>query len=107
MTHCPKCKSPSIHRSRSRSTWERWRKEITGKRTFRCQACGWRGWGVDDAPTFSEMERAAAERAIAPEPPNLAATPLARQDVQHLEVDFAALDSFVEAPEVPDETPAS
>ena len=54
MHHCPKCKSNDIHRSRAKSKWEGWRKKITGRRPFRCRACGWRGWGVDFGQTFGE-----------------------------------------------------
>ena len=45
---CPNCKSPAGHRSRSRSRWERWRKEITGKRPYRCDQCGQRWWAPDE-----------------------------------------------------------
>src|SRR5262249_35813753 len=89
---CPKCKSERAHRSHSRSRWEAWRREITGKRLFRCAECGWRGWAVDSGPTFSDVERAAAERALAPTPPNLSKTALAREELHHPDVDIAALD---------------
>jgi hypothetical protein len=71
MQHCPVCKSADIQRSRSRSRWERWRKEITEKRPFRCQACGWRGWGFDTGPNLGDIERQGAARSLAPQPPNL------------------------------------
>lgn len=89
---CPKCKSPSGHRSRSRSRWEQWRKEITGKRPYRCTGCGARWWARDEGPQFSDAERDLAERALAPDPPNLAGTMLARGKPQIREVDLAALD---------------
>ena len=41
MQTCPRCKSAKLQRSRSRSKWEVWRKEITHKRPFRCADCGW------------------------------------------------------------------
>jgi DNA-directed RNA polymerase subunit RPC12/RpoP len=90
---CPKCKSEAAHRSRSRSRWEAWRKEITGKRLYRCPDCGWRGWAVDDGPSFSEIERTIAGRALAPDPPNLAGTALARDAAGAADVDLDALDS--------------
>jgi hypothetical protein len=92
MHRCPKCKGGDIHRSRAKSTWEGWRKKLTGKRPFRCMACGWRGWAVDVGPTFSDAERKAAERAIAPEPPNLQASFLAREPERSPDVNLQALD---------------
>ena len=54
MQQCPKCGSPRIHRSRSRSVIEHIRKAVTSKRPHRCHACGWRGWGVEthDEPSL-------------------------------------------------------
>ena len=89
---CPKCKAETGHRSRSRSRWEQWRKEITGKRPYRCAECGARWWAPDEGPKFSEDERATAERALAPDPPNLAGTVLARDHAPIRDVDLAALD---------------
>jgi len=91
MTVCPKCGSGNVHRSRSRSRWETWRKEITGKRMFRCHDCSWRGWGADEAPTAADVEREAAARGDAPEPPNLKDTGLARND-QREPIDIKRLD---------------
>jgi len=45
MQQCPKCQSNDIRRSRSRGSWEIWRKQVTSKRPHRCNVCGWRGWG--------------------------------------------------------------
>ena len=89
---CPKCHSDSGHRSRSRSRWEQWRKEITGKRPYRCSECGSRWWAVDEGPRFSDDERAVAERALAPDPPNLAGTMLARDNAPVRDVNLDALD---------------
>ena len=47
MHNCPECDSDAVHRSRVQSRWEAWRREFTGKRPFRCHACGWRGWGPE------------------------------------------------------------
>lgn len=90
---CPKCKSEAVRRSRSRSRWEQWRKEITQKRPFRCAECGWRGWAVDEEPKFSDVERKMAERALAPDPPNLAGTALARDNDRVKEINLDALDT--------------
>jgi len=52
---CPKCKSESGHRSRTRSRWDEWRKIVTGKRPYRCGACGVRWWAPEEAPTFVDV----------------------------------------------------
>lgn len=89
MAHCPKCNSEDVRRSRTRSRWERWRKEITGRRPYRCRRCEWRGWLVIDP---SEIDRA-TRRSNAPEPPNLKGTLLARTSKVR-KVDLKALDRF-------------
>ena len=89
MSHCPLCKSDNIRRSRTRSRWERWRKEITGKRPYRCRECSWRGWlpvGLGDT-----LE--ARSRRDAPDPPNLRGTLLARSNPR-LTFDVKQLDEF-------------
>ena len=53
---CPNCKSAAGHRSRSRSRWERWRKEITGKRPYRCDQCGQRWWAPDEGLLSSDYD---------------------------------------------------
>lgn len=83
MEQCPKCKSDDVHRSRAKSRWESWRKGITNRRPYRCRACGWRGW---------VFEREAAERATAPELPNLQGTTLARDESNSSEINLKALD---------------
>jgi len=80
MHQCPHCKSERIYSSRTRSKWEEWRKEITGKRPFRCSACDWRGWGTDEGPKFDKADVELATRAMAPDPPNLKTTLLARDN---------------------------
>jgi hypothetical protein len=92
MRVCRRCKSEGIHASRTRSRWEKWRKAITGKRPFRCRSCGWRGWGVDSGPIFAEADCEAAARAVAPEPPDLTATALRREE-RHSDLDVTALDT--------------
>jgi hypothetical protein len=71
MQQCPTCQSDDIQRSRSRSWWEQWRKEITNKRTYRCHACGWRGWGFDTGPRCSPADPHAASGQLGSDPPNL------------------------------------
>lgn len=103
MHACPKCKSGNIHRSRSRTRWETWRKSITGKRLFRCPSCGWRGWGVDLGPSFDDGERETAARALAPDPPNLEGTDFARAE-RDAAFDINSLDAGLSV-DPPDETP--
>jgi hypothetical protein len=80
-----------------RSRWEAWRNEITGKRIYRCPACSWRGWSADTGPTSMEGRRLAAERAQAPEPPNLKGTALSRDNSPPSKIDLELLDR-VDAP---------
>lgn len=90
MPHCPKCYSTSLRRSPTRNRWERWRKEITGKRPYRCRACQWRGWkriGI-----IEELQSPQA-RPASPDPPNLKGTLLARPDPR-LQLDLKELDRF-------------
>ena len=95
MLACLQCRSADLHRSRTKSRWEAWRKEITGKRPFRCRACGWRGWGLDSGPTFGESEKELAARALAPEPPNLKDTVLSRDESRRTDVSLADLDALM------------
>jgi hypothetical protein len=60
--NCPKCGSPRIHRSRSRTFWERFRKNFTRDRLHRCHGCGWRGWGPVTSESSQPKEQAAASR---------------------------------------------
>ena len=94
MTECPKCQSKELHRSRGRSRWELWRKEVTGKRPYRCHTCGWRGWSVDTGPRFRDDDVEVAVRAMAPEPEplNLQGAALAR-DERLPDLDLEQLDS--------------
>jgi hypothetical protein len=92
MQQCPKCRSENIHRSRARTAWENWRRDITGKRPFRCHGCGWRGWSVDRGPNFSDLEKEIADRALAPDPPNLQDAALIRDDRDLKPIDLDQLD---------------
>lgn len=94
MHHCPKCKSSDTHRSRAKSTLETWRKQITGRRLYRCSHCGWRGWSVDLGPKFGNLVTEIAERALAPDPPNLKGSALDREHTQAPDVDLRALDAM-------------
>jgi predicted RNA-binding Zn-ribbon protein involved in translation (DUF1610 family) len=94
MHQCPSCGSERIHRSRTRSIWERSRKVLTSKRPYRCRACGWRGWGLDPGPQYGDTELALAGRALAPDPPNLKGTALARGDLRPPDIDPAAFDAL-------------
>jgi hypothetical protein len=55
---------------------------MTGKRPYRCSACGWRGWGADLGPRFNKQYVELAIRAMAPEPPNLGGTGLVHDNPQ-------------------------
>ena len=92
MRECPKCKSADLRRSRSRSIWERWRRQLTSTRKFTCNACHWRGWSADTGAHFDDAQRAAAARAIAPDPPNLKGTLLVDASRRPKPLDLDALD---------------
>jgi predicted RNA-binding Zn-ribbon protein involved in translation (DUF1610 family) len=47
MTTCPSCGSTRVFRSKTRNAVERWRRQFTTKRPYRCHACNWRGWAPD------------------------------------------------------------
>ena len=95
LQQCPKCRSQNIQRSRAKTRWESWRKMITGRRPFRCRACGWRGWAVDGGPVFDARAIELAARAVAPASGNLARTEKSR------DVDLKHLDSFETTGEKP------
>lgn len=57
MLNCPKCGSPRIHRSRTRTFWERVHKRFTRDRLHRCHGCGWRGWGPVTYASIETPER--------------------------------------------------
>ena len=95
MHTCPKCQSTDIYRSRVKTSWEVCRRDFTGKRLYRCHACGWRGWGVDTGPRFGDADIETAAAAIAPDPPDLEATDVARSDAGLHDVDFDAIDSLI------------
>jgi hypothetical protein len=97
VSRCPKCNSEDVRLSRTRNRWERWRRDISGRRPYRCRACNWRGWLVIDD---TEMDRA-NRRSMAPDPPNLKGTLLARPDADRT-IDLKALDRFHSAPEKDD-----
>ena len=93
MNNCPQSRSDAIRRSRTRSRWEELRKELTGKRPYRCDECGWRGWVVDLGPRFSQDEIKVAQRAVAPKAPNLKHTEFSREKKARGDVDLRRLDS--------------
>ena len=90
MPHCPNCHSTNLRRSATRNRWERWRKEITGKRPYRCRACQWRGW---KSSAIDERDSSASDASGAPDPPNLKGATLARID-SRTELDLKELDRF-------------
>jgi predicted RNA-binding Zn-ribbon protein involved in translation (DUF1610 family) len=47
MTSCPSCGSNRVFRSKARTALERFRRQLTMKRPYRCHACNWRGWAPD------------------------------------------------------------
>ena len=68
----------------------------------RCNACGWRGWAVDEGPKVGDREIQMATRVLAPEPPNLTGTVLARKE-EVADLDVTKLDCLMPIEDKPDE----
>jgi hypothetical protein len=83
--NCPKCGSPRVHRSRTRTIWERFRKNLTHDRIHRCHGCGWRGWG----PVTSEPVRPKDQPDHVRPAPNLDAIDVAVTDAHVKQVEQA------------------
>jgi predicted RNA-binding Zn-ribbon protein involved in translation (DUF1610 family) len=64
MDTCPKCESNRVHRSKTRNAWEKFRRDFSQKRLYRCHSCGWRGWGE-----VSDREPSADASQMADAPP--------------------------------------
>jgi hypothetical protein len=69
MDTCPVCGSHRVFRSRTRTRFERLRRELTSKRPYRCHACNWRGWAPDGLLVAAGGEVAD----VPPVPPDLGA----------------------------------
>jgi predicted RNA-binding Zn-ribbon protein involved in translation (DUF1610 family) len=96
MDTCPVCGSHRVFRSRTRTRFERLRRELTSKRPYRCHACSWRGWAPEGLLVTADGEVAdvppappdlhaidsalskAPEEAVAPEPGRRKRRPAAR-----------------------------
>jgi hypothetical protein len=78
MDTCPACGSDRVFRSRARTALERYRRQLTTKRPYRCHACDWRGWGPDDLLVSADGDLADAP----PAPPDLVAIDSALRKVK-------------------------
>jgi predicted RNA-binding Zn-ribbon protein involved in translation (DUF1610 family) len=76
MTVCPACGSNRVFRSKSRSAFERFRRQFTIKRPYRCHSCDWRGWAADGAQAVSPEDVIDA----ATPPPDLSAIDAALEE---------------------------
>ena len=56
MSSCPSCGSNRVFRSKTRTAFERFRRQFTMKRPYRCHACNWRGWAPDGMPAVAPQE---------------------------------------------------
>jgi predicted RNA-binding Zn-ribbon protein involved in translation (DUF1610 family) len=56
MTTCPSCGSNRVFRSKTRTAIERWRRQFTMKRPYRCHACNWRGWAPDGLQAVAQAD---------------------------------------------------
>jgi len=80
METCPSCGSPRIRPSKSRSRWERLRRQFSTKRIYRCQACQWRGWGTEMLDQHASEE--GRVRSAAP-PPDIDAIDRALEEARN------------------------
>jgi predicted RNA-binding Zn-ribbon protein involved in translation (DUF1610 family) len=72
---CPKCTTPALLRSHAQSRFEQKRKQVTGKRPWRCHNCGWRGW-------FEEAALQYPANAKSPLPPEIAGADVPIPDLE-------------------------
>jgi predicted RNA-binding Zn-ribbon protein involved in translation (DUF1610 family) len=76
MDTCPACGSNRVFRSKTRTAFERFRRQFTLKRPYRCHACNWRGWAADGTQAVAPSDVLDAEAA----PPDLGAIDSALED---------------------------
>jgi predicted RNA-binding Zn-ribbon protein involved in translation (DUF1610 family) len=69
MNTCPDCGSSRVFRSKTRSALERFRRQFTIKRPYRCHACDWRGWAPDGTQAVAPKDALDADTP----PPDLTA----------------------------------
>lgn len=87
MTTCPRCHSPAVRRSRSRTWWEAVRKSMTSRRPYRCDRCDWRGWSAVDP----SREAGLRTDSPPPGPPDLRDRGIGGDDQPH-QLDLLLLD---------------
>jgi hypothetical protein len=71
MERCVNCGSQMIYPSKTRTRWEKLRKQVTAKRPFRCHCCEWRGWGIELGPKYGSDDIALASQLFSPQSPDL------------------------------------
>ena len=76
MQTCPACGSNRVFRSKTRTAIERFRRQFTLKRPYRCHACNWRGWAPDSAQAVAPAD----VLDTATPPPDLGAIDVALED---------------------------
>jgi hypothetical protein len=76
MTTCPECGSNRVFRSKTRTAFERFRRQFTMKRPYRCHHCNWRGWAADGTQAVSPQDVLDS----ATPPPDLGAIDAALED---------------------------
>jgi hypothetical protein len=45
-----------VFRSKTRTSFERFRRQLTMKRPYRCHACNWRGWAAEGTQSISPQD---------------------------------------------------
>ncbi len=93
MHQCPRCRSQEIHRSRTRSIWEGFRKELTGRRLYRCRACGCRGWGNPNSVANNPPAVFESGGSV-PAPAKFTGATPGRESLDPADIDLDALDAL-------------
>src|SRR5262245_44315899 len=57
MSHCIRCHAGNVRPSRPKWGWEALLHQLTHNALYRCDRCGWRGWGLEwpDAMTVESV----------------------------------------------------
>jgi hypothetical protein len=92
MLQCSKCGSADMRRSRVKSAWETWWKQITGKFPCRCGKCGARGWRSGFTARRANNASGGSARAISLVHSRVSDAPPSAGRLRMDELDLEALD---------------
>jgi len=87
MRHCLRCHAGNLRPSRPKWAWELLRRQFTQSCLYRCDRCGWRGWGLEWMDATASAQSAATNDLVVPHVPEddsepvLAAAPAGLEDL--------------------------